>query len=163
MRTSIGDGGGGYVAPTRESRSALALSTKNGGIGVSRGWERVARGMRERERKRERVRGINVARASTTNHSPSDLDTLRALVSSGYFAVPKRTPLLPTARIIPALRSTNRPAIVVTRIELREEEEQKTNPRRQTEPVLPWLHSKRQHSGKFPQQRDDDGEYYSVI
>ena len=25
MRTSIGDGGGGYVAPTRESRSALAL------------------------------------------------------------------------------------------------------------------------------------------
>lgn len=78
---------------------SLTSSTQNGGgqgERVGGGKESSEGDGREsgRERKRERARGINVARASTTNHSPSDLETLSELflVSSGCFAVPERTP-----------------------------------------------------------------------
>lgn len=124
--------------PERADPSSYSLtsSTKNGGMGESRGGRGMGKSGEGDERKRERARGINVARASTTNHSPSDLETLSELflVSSGCFRGTETYPLLPTtgtAGIIPLHGPSVRPAIALAR----EEEEEKAGSRGQAGPV----------------------------
>lgn len=66
--------------------------------------------------------GINVARASSTNHSPSDLETLGALSPLfNYLAVSEKRTLLPVVRTLP-LRA--RSLAILTRSAPREEKEE---------------------------------------
>lgn len=75
------------------------------GVEGTRGWES----------------GINVARASSTNHSPSDLETLEALSPLfNYLAAPEKRTLLSVVRTPSPLWAPS----LVTRPAPREEEEE---------------------------------------
>lgn len=105
--------------------------------------------------------GINVARASSTNHSPSDLETLGALLPLfNYLAVYEKRTLLPAVRTPPPLRAPS----LVTRFAPREEKEEAVpNDGTDAGPVLSWLRSTGQQSERFPYQQDDDREYHPLF
>lgn len=144
---------------------SLTSSTKNGGIG-----ERGTGGGKERRGGWEKERTSSRYKCSPREYHQSfalwPRNSLRAPFWSPLadFAVSKRTPCYQ-----PPDREDSRPrsTTALTRDEIRdspeeEEERTKAGPRGQTGPVLPWLHSVRQPSGRSPRQQDDDCEYYSA-
>lgn len=83
-------------------RSCSRTNEERRGVEGTRGWES----------------GINVARASSTNHSPSDLETLEALsLLFNYLAAPEKRTLLSIVRTPPPLWAPS----LVTRPAPREE------------------------------------------